>query len=111
MPALAAGIDFEQQVVTFEVSEAAPSTLDTAPDVTTSRTNSGAAASTSQASATAATAGAAAATAAGRGGRVVQQRYDLCIGADGVGSAVRAELQQHHTDMTVQVDDSGREYK
>ncbi|KAF8072714.1 kmo [Scenedesmus sp. PABB004] len=46
----------------------------------------------------------------GPGGRVAA-RYDLLVGADGVGSAVRAALQGHFPDMTVAVTDSGREYK
>lgn len=39
------------------------------------------------------------------------QEYDLLVGADGVGSAVRSALQQHYPDMTVFISDSGREYK
>lgn len=41
----------------------------------------------------------------------LHQDYDLLVGADGVGSAVRAALQQHYPDMRVVVSDSGREYK
>ena len=39
------------------------------------------------------------------------QDYDLLVGADGVGSAVRTALQQHYSDMNVVISDSGREYK
>lgn len=45
------------------------------------------------------------------GGSKVSKSYDLCVGADGVGSAVRAALQQYYPDMTVVITDSGREYK
>eukprot|EP00878_Enallax_costatus_P016055 GHUV01016834.1.p1 GENE.GHUV01016834.1~~GHUV01016834.1.p1 ORF type:complete len:473 (+),score=145.50 GHUV01016834.1:831-2249(+) len=41
----------------------------------------------------------------------VTQDYDLLVGADGVGSAVRTALQQHYSDMSVVISDSGREYK
>jgi ubiquitin carboxyl-terminal hydrolase 48 len=41
----------------------------------------------------------------------VTEQYDLLVGADGVGSTVRAALQEFHPDMTVVVSDSGREYK
>jgi ubiquitin carboxyl-terminal hydrolase 48 len=44
-------------------------------------------------------------------GSTVTQPYDLCVGADGAGSAVRAALQSHNPDMSVEVTDSGREYK
>ena len=41
----------------------------------------------------------------------MRESYDLLVGADGVGSAVRSALQGHFRDMTVEVADSGREYK
>lgn len=41
----------------------------------------------------------------------VSESYDLLVGADGVGSAVRSALQQYYPDMTVVVTDSGRQYK
>lgn len=44
-------------------------------------------------------------------GSRVSEAYDLLVGADGVGSAVRAALQQYYPGMTVVVTDSGREYK
>lgn len=44
-------------------------------------------------------------------GSLTEETYDLLVGADGVGSAVRAALQQYYPDMTVVVTDSGREYK
>jgi ubiquitin carboxyl-terminal hydrolase 48 len=44
-------------------------------------------------------------------GSPVREQYDLLVGADGVGSAVRVALQQHYPDMYVVVTDSGREYK
>lgn len=39
------------------------------------------------------------------------ESYDLLVGADGVGSAVRGALQAYYPDMSVVVTDSGREYK
>jgi ubiquitin carboxyl-terminal hydrolase 48 len=45
------------------------------------------------------------------GGGEVVEGYDLLVGADGVGSAVRGALQEYYPDMTVVVTDSGREYK
>lgn len=42
---------------------------------------------------------------------LVNQDYDLLVGADGIGSTVRAALQQHSSDMSVVISDSGREYK
>lgn len=44
-------------------------------------------------------------------GSSVREGYDLLVGADGVGSAVRGSLQQYYRDMSVVVTDSGREYK
>jgi 2-polyprenyl-6-methoxyphenol hydroxylase-like FAD-dependent oxidoreductase len=44
-------------------------------------------------------------------GSKVTEGYDLLVGADGVGSAVRTSLQQYYPDMSVVVTDSGREYK
>lgn len=44
-------------------------------------------------------------------GSSVREGYDLLVGADGVGSAVRGALQQYYRDMSVVVTDSGREYK
>jgi hypothetical protein len=41
----------------------------------------------------------------------VVEPYDLLVGADGVGSAVRGALQDYYPDMTVVISDSGREYK
>ncbi len=37
--------------------------------------------------------------------------YDMLVGADGVGSTVRAALQAKLPDMRVDISDSGREYK
>ncbi|GIL95578.1 hypothetical protein Vretimale_1533 [Volvox reticuliferus] len=37
--------------------------------------------------------------------------YDLLVGADGVASQVRSTLSSYWSDFSVEVDDSGREYK
>ncbi|EFJ43553.1 flagellar-specific protein Ssa14 [Volvox carteri f. nagariensis] len=37
--------------------------------------------------------------------------YDLLVGADGVGSQVRSALSSHWSDFSLEIDDSGREYK
>jgi 2-polyprenyl-6-methoxyphenol hydroxylase-like FAD-dependent oxidoreductase len=44
-------------------------------------------------------------------GSSVRETYDLCVGADGTRSAVRAALQAHDPALSVVVTDSGREYK
>ncbi|KAL6759374.1 monooxygenase [Haematococcus lacustris] len=43
-------------------------------------------------------------------GQTVQRSYDLLVGTDGVGSRVRAALQDE-LGLTVDISDSGREYK
>ncbi|MEW5313392.1 MAG: hypothetical protein WDW38_004963 [Sanguina aurantia] len=45
------------------------------------------------------------------GGETMQRNYDLCIGADGVGSKVRDFLRGFIPGFRVQISDSGREYK
>ncbi|DBA72080.1 TPA: hypothetical protein ACH3X2_010809 [Trebouxia sp. C0005] len=40
-----------------------------------------------------------------------QVKYDLLIGADGVGSTVRSEMEHQLPGMSVKIEDSGREYK
>lgn len=44
-------------------------------------------------------------------GREEAVQYDLLVGADGIGSAVRQQLQAQLPDMRVQVTDSERQYK
>ncbi|KAL3130784.1 hypothetical protein ABBQ38_000126 [Trebouxia sp. C0009 RCD-2024] len=44
-------------------------------------------------------------------GIMSEVQYDLLIGADGVGSTVRSQMEQKLPGMKVKVEDSGREYK
>ncbi|KAL3138807.1 hypothetical protein ABBQ32_005648 [Trebouxia sp. C0010 RCD-2024] len=44
-------------------------------------------------------------------GTMSEVQYDLLIGADGVGSTVRSQMEQKLPGMKVKIEDSGREYK